>query len=283
MKEISKALEVKSFTDADRIDGIQGYLIERISNGEIISTIQQQIVDKAIYEFDDNVELTYQAIYSAWQMRGHYSSEIVEIKGHDVKDPNWFVHIKFTDKQRDISIEYARVVSKKRKGGENNKFALLSLISQVTGKCMRTLIPLEIKQQIINHFLEMKMKGELNKKRQEIIIFYSTNTYKEYIDEYIEEIYDAKNIEEMTSEDCHEFILYKNSNQFDDDIILFITNKIVNNNKVIELTKLKDVSDNDINIVIKQIINNSINNLFTDNFETQITNSIIERLERIQK
>ena len=80
---MNKLPEVTSFEEADKWDGYQGYLMQRVSNGEIINALQQQIVDKVIYEFDNNVELTYQAIYSAWQMRGHYSSKILEIRGHD--------------------------------------------------------------------------------------------------------------------------------------------------------------------------------------------------------
>ena len=74
--------EVKTFEQADEFDGIQGVLMERISNGEIVTEIQQRILDKAIYEFSGNVDLTFQAISSAWQMIGNYSSEIKEIKGY---------------------------------------------------------------------------------------------------------------------------------------------------------------------------------------------------------
>lgn len=273
---MNKLLEVKTFHDADEFDGMQGYLMERASNGAIVTEIQQQILDKAIYEFSGNVDLTFQAISSAWQMMGNYSSEIKEIKGYGPEYKEWFVHIKFTDKLRNISIEYADVVTKK--GGDNEKFALRSLVSKLTGKCMRTLIPVHIKQQLINDYLEVKKQGILDRKRQELITTYVTNVHQDFLDEVLIGKYNKESMTQLDVDEASKMSSYIDGPQFNKDLTIWLANRISMDDKVRQLAEELGVSCEQIIQDSTQLITES-GKLFASNIQQQVTKNIINNLQ----
>lgn len=275
---MNKLPEVKTFNDADEFDGMQGYLMERASSGQIITEIQQQILDKVIYEFSGHVDLTFQAISSAWQMMGNYSSEIKEIKGYGEPSKDWFVHIKFTDYARNISIEYADIASKKDKKGKNETFALRSLVSKLTGKCMRTLIPIHIKQKLINDFLEVKKQGVLDKKRQELITTYATNVHQDFLDEVLLEKYNKESMTQLDVDEASKMSSYIDSPDFNVDVIEWLSNIIAKDDEIRQLTEELDVSCEQIIQRSTQIIIKS-GKLFTDNIQKQVTQSIINALQ----
>ena len=272
MKELP---EVKTFEQADKFDGIQGVLMERASSGEIITEIQQQILDKAIYEFSGNVDLTFQAVSSAWQMIGNYASEIKEVKGYGPEYKEWFVHIKFTDYNRNIVTEYADVASKT---GGNETFALRSLVSKLTGKCMRQLMPISIKQRLINDYLEVKKKGVLDKKRQELITTYATNIHQAFLDEVLDDKYSKESMTGLDVDEANEMSSYIDSPEFNEDVTRWLSNKIAMDNKVRELAESREVSNEKIAERAYQYIKKS-GRLFSKTIQEDVTNKIIGALE----
>tara|TARA_Y100000310_G_C20691551_1_gene822584 strand:+ start:1431 stop:2270 length:840 start_codon:yes stop_codon:yes gene_type:complete len=272
MKELP---EIKTFEQADKFDGIQGVLMERASSGEIITEIQQQILDKAIYEFSGNVDLTFQAVSSAWQMIGNYASEIKEVKGYGPEYKEWFVHIKFTDYNRNIVTEYADVASKT---GGNETFALRSLVSKLTGKCMRQLMPISIKQRLINDYLEVKKKGVLDKKRQELITTYATNIHQAFLDEVLDDKYSKESMTGLDVDEANEMSSYIDGPEFNEDVTKWLSNKIAMDNKVRELAESREVSNEKIAERAYQYIKKS-GRLFSKTIQEDVTNKIIGALE----
>ena len=272
MKELP---EIKTFEQADKFDGIQGVLMERASSGEIITEIQQQILDKAIYEFSGNVDLTFQAVSSAWQMIGNYASEIKEVKGYGPEYKEWFVHIKFTDYNRNIVTEYADVASKT---GGNETFALRSLVSKLTGKCMRQLMPISIKQRLINDYLEVKKKGVLDKKRQELITTYATNIHQAFLDEVLDDKYSKESMTGLDVDEANEMSSYIDGPEFNEDVTRWLSNKIAMDNKVRELAESREVSNEKIAERAYQYIKKS-GRLFSKTIQEDVTNKIIGALE----